>query len=77
MKLFKQAESASRHFTTSPTVVYEHVTRKHVMDIMTTYGPHLKPNALTNFTLTFGEEFHRILNNVALTMQSWKKTNAI
>ena len=72
MKMFKKVESASTYFTTGDAGAFKHVTRQHVGDIMTAYGPHLKPNASTNFTLTFGEEFHRILNNVALTMQSWK-----
>ena len=70
MKILKKAESASTFFTTGGASAYEHVSRQHVRDIMTAYGPHLKPNASTNFT--FGDEFHRILNNVAMTMKSWK-----
>jgi hypothetical protein len=73
LKLFQKTERASAHFMTDGAcVAYEHITRQHVRDIMAVYGPHLKPNASTTPAPTFGEEFHRILSNVALTMKSWK-----
>jgi hypothetical protein len=72
LNVFKNLERASLHFTTSPAVVYEHITRQHVMDIMSAYGPYLKDPPTFTFTLTFGNEYHRILRNIALTMKSWK-----
>jgi hypothetical protein len=51
---------------------YENITRQHVRDIMTAYGPHLKDPPTVTFTYTFGNEFHSILRKIALTMESWK-----
>ncbi len=70
LKLFKKIEEASRHFTTDGARGdYKHITRKHVSDVMGAYGKHLKAN--DNASTTFGEEYHRILSNVASTMESW------
>jgi hypothetical protein len=64
---------ASEYFTTDGACnAYEHITRQHVRDIMTAYGPHLKDPPTVTFTHTFGNEFHSILRKIALTMESWK-----
>jgi hypothetical protein len=70
LKMFQTVERASAHFTTGASNAYEHITRQHVRDIMEAYGKHLKAN--DNASTTFGEEYQRILRNVALTMKSWK-----
>ena len=71
MVMFKKVEHASTHFMTdSACNAYEHITRQHVRDIMTAYEPYLKDPP--NFTLTFGDEFNRILRNIASTMELWK-----
>jgi hypothetical protein len=71
--VFQKVERASAHFTTdSAGDACEHITRQHVRNIMAAYGPHLKELPTYTFTLTFGNEFHRILRKVAKTMESWK-----
>jgi hypothetical protein len=73
LELFQKVKRASAHFTTDDASdAYEHITRQHVRDIMTAYGPHLKDSPTFTFTYTYGDEFHRILSNDALTMKSWK-----
>jgi len=73
LEVFQKTECASAHFTTDGAGdAYKHIKRQHVRNIMAAYGPHLKNLPTYTFTLTFGNEFHRILRNVALTMESWK-----
>lgn len=73
LEMFQKVDRASAYFTTDGTSdAYEHITRQHVRDIMGAYEPYLKDPPTFTFTLTFGNEYHRILRNIALTMQSWK-----
>jgi hypothetical protein len=74
LHLFQKVAHASTHFTMDGAGdAYEHITQQHVRDIMTAYGPHLKANDNASKTFTFGDEFRRILSNVALTMESWNR----
>ena len=73
LETFQTMENASTHFTTVGACdAYEHITRQHVRDIMNAYGRHLKANDNASKTFTFGDEFKRILRNIASTMESWK-----
>lgn len=72
LNMFKRVASASEHFMTGSADVYEHITRQHVRDIMAAYEQYLKDPPKYTFNLTYGNEFHRILRKIALTMKSWK-----
>jgi hypothetical protein len=72
LDIFQKVERASEYFMKNgDRDDYENITRQHVRDIMTAYGPHLKIPPNFTFTYTYGNKFYFILKEIALTMESW------
>ena len=72
LDMFQKLQRASTHFMkNSDSDVHEHITRKHVRDIVAAYGPHLKDPPNFTFTHTYGNEFYFILKKVDVTMKLW------